>query len=92
MRTAGAIWLVWPLPERDELESQGATFELPLILQARFSQASGDNEQARATWTRLYESNTRSISAIGGLAQLFAAQSHFSEATDYIDRGLKVSP
>jgi tetratricopeptide (TPR) repeat protein len=65
---------------------------LPILMQARFSQAAGDYEPAKLSWNRLYSLNDKSISALGGLAQTHAALGSHKEATGYIDKGLTVSP
>jgi tetratricopeptide (TPR) repeat protein len=65
---------------------------LPILMQARFSQAAGDFEPAKQVWNHLYTLNDRSISALGGLALTHAALGSHKEAISYIDRGLSISP
>ena len=74
-----------------ELNRRGE-HQLPMVMQARFCEQAGDTECAKQNWTRLLEKNVRSITALGGLARVYAKQNAFSEAANYIERGLTVSP
>lgn len=73
-----------------ELNRKGE-HSLPILMQARFCQIAGDYDCASQGWQRLFSANDRSISALGGLANTYAGRNNFKEATNYIDRGLRVS-
>jgi tetratricopeptide (TPR) repeat protein len=79
------------LGRANELNRKG-DHQLPIIMQARFCEQAGDVDCAKQNWTRLLERNVRSITALGGLAKVYAKQNAFSEAANYIERGLTVSP
>lgn len=66
-------------------------YEMPFLFQARFCQQAGDWECARKNWQKLMEGNDNLISAMGGLATVYAAKGSHNEAKDFIDRGLKLS-
>lgn len=67
---------------------------LPTLLQARFSQDNGDVEAARLAWTRLYErdQNLNNLPAIGGMAWVHVKSKAFTQASQMIDKGLRISP
>lgn len=65
---------------------------LPILMQARFCQIAGDYDCASQGWQRLYSTNDRSISALGGLALTYAGRNNAKEASHFVDLGLRVSP
>jgi Tfp pilus assembly protein PilF len=67
-------------------------YKLPTLLQARFSQAAEDVENAKHSWQRLYERDQNHLPALAGLAWAQMKVRSFGEASKIIDKGLRISP
>lgn len=67
-------------------------FLLPILLQARFYEASGAVDSARDAWQRIYERDLENLPAVAGLAWVNAQKGARGEALKYVEKGLKISP
>lgn len=67
-------------------------YKLPTLLQARFSQANDDVENAKQSWQRLYERDPNHLPALAGLAWVNVKMRSNNEASKIIEKGLKISP
>ncbi len=72
--------------------NRAGDFKLPTLLQARFCQDQGDIECASSNWQRIYDRDVDQVTAVAGLAWVFAQNQKFEEASKFLDRGLKLSP
>ena len=71
---------------------RASKFELPLILQARLYQSSGDYKSAREYWHRILGKNQMSLQANAGLAQIAFIEGNRDEFIQYGSRAYKISP
>lgn len=67
-------------------------YRLPTLLQARFSQAADDVENAKQSFSRLYERDANHLPALAGLAWANVKARSFGEAAKIIEKGLRISP
>jgi tetratricopeptide (TPR) repeat protein len=67
-------------------------YRLPTLLQARFSQANDDVENAKQSWQKLYERDMNYLPSVAGLAWVNTKTKSFGEASKLIDKGLRISP
>ena len=64
-------------------------YELPYILQAQFCETNQDWNCAIDNWLLILTINPQSLSALGGMAYSKYQKTHYEEAREYIQRGLK---
>lgn len=66
-------------------------FEQPLRVKGYYCQAAGDSDCETQMWTELYLKNKRSLPALAGLSRVYLNQRRFSEAKDYLVKGMRLS-
>lgn len=71
--------------------NRSGTYQLPILLQARFCAANDELECAHESWQRIIERDAESLPAVSGLAWVYSKRNGRNEALKYLDRGMKIS-